>query len=53
MQVLLTNQRSRYDITWLHVTNYLHHGFPDLNSYTISRFAFDCLRLSCPDPEIL
>jgi hypothetical protein len=25
------NQRPTCDIAWLHVTNYLYHGFPELN----------------------
>ena len=25
------NQRPRCNIAWLHVTNYLYHGFPELD----------------------
>jgi hypothetical protein len=29
------NQQPRCDITWLHVTNHLYHGFPELNNLTL------------------
>jgi hypothetical protein len=29
------NQRPRWDIAWLHVTNHLYHSFPELNGKTI------------------
>ena len=28
LQEQCNNQRPRYDIAWLHVTNHLYHGFP-------------------------
>ena len=38
------NQRPRYDITWLHVTNHLYHSFPldCLNIWVVSSNSENC-----------